>query len=326
MVRRSLGLAIFGVSVLGCTTSAPKEESTSQASSALGEVASTTRTFRWGDGETQLGFKKAVTERLAMGAPAIAVGPTGQVFVLDALHERVVRLDRTEVNFVAKVPRDADDIAVGSDGTIAVRRSMKPEVLVIGPGGTGSVDVSGVEDIDAIALGKSHRVVVTNAFQETFQFGSPHAPQLPAFVRETKREGAVLLADGSGVVAVRSKEGELEIRVVAQANDKEEKPRVVARHSLGKGSAARIVGTNGRIVCARIEHVAQDAQNVLVVDREAACLDSKTGQTMFRTKLPAAGAYVPRRELTFSGSTLAFAQPTDDGLSVTTWKIEGGAR
>ena len=48
--------------------------------------------------------------------------------------------------------------------------------------------------------------------------------------------------------------------------------------------------------------------------------------TVFRAELPAPGLYVPRRELTFARGTLVFAHPEREGLRLTTWTVEGGAR
>lgn len=136
-------------------------------------------------GKEALGYRKAVTEHLAVGAPAVAVDAKGRVLVLDALKGRVLRMFRNEVEpVVSDLPKDCDDLAVAPDGAFAVRRSVKPEVLVFGPDGKkiGSVDTSAVETTDSIALLASRRVAVTTPFQETFSFGSPSFPQLPEAV------------------------------------------------------------------------------------------------------------------------------------------------
>lgn len=281
-------------------------------------------------GKEALGYRKAVTEHLAVGAPSVAVDAKGRVLVLDALKGRVLRLFRNEVEpVVTNLPKDCDDLAVGADGAFAVRRSVKPEVLVFAPDGRkiGSVDTSAVETTDSIALLASRRVAVTTPFQETFAFGSPSFPQVPEAVLHGKREGAAFLPNGDGIVAVKKDDGVLELRIVANGASAEaaQETRVKKAVSLGTGSSARIVGSNGGVVCARIEHAHEGAGGEVLVDREAACVDVVAGRTLLRTKLPDVGTYVPRHELAFRGSTLVHMRPTDDGLDITTWSLEAGS-
>jgi hypothetical protein len=294
-------IAVLGAVLTACSTGSP-EQVTARKTEAL-----------------RAGFVPAVQERAARGAPAIAVDPRGRVFVLDAVNGRIVRKDGDELVPVAEVPGDADDLAIGPDGAMAVRRSVKPEVLVLDPSGkqVGRVDTSALPDVDAISLGRSRRVAVTTPFQETFSLGSPSMPQLPAVVLATKREGAVVLADGRGVVAVHTDDGRLELRAGGE------------RISLGEGDAARIVGAEGNVVCARIERVSADAEGALRTAREAACVSTVSGRTVFRAALDAPAAFVPRRELAYRASTLAYAHTADDGsLAIATWSVpnEGGAR
>jgi hypothetical protein len=319
-----LGFGLAATLLVGCQPGA-RDEQLAKSGAALAIEGATT-TLAWGSAPGAIGLSAAVTERAALGAPAVAVSPDGVVLVLDAQNERIVRLSGRGAVPVANVPKDADDIAVGPDGAFAVRRSVKPEVLVFAPNGAsiGAVDTSAIESVDTIALGLSRRVVVTTPFQETFTIGSPAVPQLAAQIRAGKREGAAFLEGGRGVVAVRRSDGELELRVIDPAAAQGE--RVVARHALGKGASARVVGASGAAVCLRIEHLSEGQGGAVQVEREAACLDATTGRTLLRTRLPAPGTYLPRRELAFAGRTLAFAHASDEGLAITTWTLEGGVR
>lgn len=329
--QKRLGIGGFAaIALLAACGQGRSSEATAVQRANLGADSAPTTRFAHGDpsataGDT-LGYRASVPEHLAMGAPAVAVAPNGRVLVLDALKGRVVRMVKGEISpVVENLPKDVDDLAVGPDGAFAVRRSVKPEVLVFAPDGKkiGAVDTSAVETTDAIALGLSRRVIVTSPFQETFSFGSPSFPQLPEAVLHGKREGVAFLASGEGIVGVRRESGALELRVVSQGDQEH---RIVKSIALGEGSSVRVVGSNGSVVCARIEHASQGADGALQVDREAACVDVTTEQTLLRTKLPAVGTYVPRRELAFSGSTLVHMRPTDEGLDITTWSLEGGAR
>lgn len=254
------------------------------------------------------GFVHASTERAARGAPAVAVDRDGRIFVLDAVNARIARVAGDDLVDVAEVPPDADDLAIGPDGAFAVHRSVKPEILVLDPEGqkVGIVDTTAVADVDGIALARSRRVLVTNSFQETFSLGSPAMPQLPSAILDGKKENPVQ--------AVRTESGQLELRGAEGG----------ARVSLGRGDAARVVGTSGPITCARIEHVIErdGAEGALRVRREAACVDMNTGRIALRVELPPPGAFVPRRELAFAATTLVFAQPTDRGIEIQKWSVE----
>lgn len=316
---KRIGVLVVAVGIVGCTADSrgTSDQKTGVARSSL----TTTQRLAWGDGQGQLGFRPGAREAMPMGVPAVAIAQSGAVLVLDALHERVLKTQKGDVVEIAKVPADCDDIAVAQDGGFAVKRSVRPEVIVFTASGEkiGSVDTSAVLDADAISLGTSRRVFVTNGYQQTFLVGSPSMPQTKAQVMANTREGAALLSDGSGVTAVKHGD-EVELHVVSQRD-------VKARWSLGKADAARIVGANDSVACARIEHVTTDASGALNVKREAACLELASGKTIFRRDLPNPGAYMPRRELSFNGNTLVFARANADGLDVTSYPIEqGGVR
>jgi hypothetical protein len=323
---KRIWLGVIAIGLGACTAESRSVDQKTQSSSSALTREPTTQRLTWGDAQGQLGFRPAIREAMPMGVPAIAVAPNGSLLVLDALHERVIRTQKGDVVELAKVPADCDDIAIAADGAFAVRRSVKPEVLVFGPQGEkiGSVYTSAVLDADAITLGTSRRVFVTNGFQQTFLVGSPSMPQTKAFVQAGVREGAALLADGSGVVAAKNGD-EVELRVIAQTGQTD-RSEVRAHWTLGKAEAGRVVGVSGNTACARIEHVTTDASGAIAVKREAACLDLATGKTLFRKELPAPGAYMPRRELSMSGPNLVFARASADGLDVTSFVIEGGVR
>jgi hypothetical protein len=320
-------MALVMALAAGCSNASDGKASTATATSRLALTgAPASRLVPWGDGAAELGLRAAVPERDTLGAPAVAIGPSGALFVLDAVKQRIVRVD-AEVTQVASVSRDADDLALGSDGAFAVRRTMTPKILVLDPSGNriGEVDAGAVGDVDTVALGPSRRVVVRTAFQESFQLGSPSAPPLPEAVARSRKVGADLLASGEGVVVV-AKDGEVELRVMTQAADQEGHAEVRATWSLGRATAARVVGVSERLVCLRLEHVDTASTGPLSVTREARCLDTSSGATVFRADLPAPGLYVPRRELTFAHHLLVFAHPEREGLRLQTWTVEGGAR
>jgi hypothetical protein len=310
---------------VGCTASSETSPTTRTSRASL-TGTTTTQLVAWGEAPTELGLRPAVAERATLGAPAVAIGPRGDLFVLDAVKQRIVRVGK-EVAPFATVTRDADDLAISADGAFAVHRTMTNKILVLDPGGerVGEVDASGVGDIDALALGPSRRVVAHTAFQETFQLGSPSAPQLAHAVARTRKVGAELLPTGEGVVVV-AKEGQAELRVMSQAADQEGHAEVRATWPLGRANAGRNVGMTGKVVCLRLERLDTSATGPLAVSREARCVDASTGATIFRADLAAPGLYLPRRELTYANGLLVFAHPEREGLRIQTWTVEGGAR
>ena len=82
------------------------------------------RLLSWGGGHGQAGYSPASPERLAEGPSAVAVGPAGEVVLLDRLNDRVLRIAGGQISAAASVPRDAEDLAVG------------PEAWFSGPSGT----------------------------------------------------------------------------------------------------------------------------------------------------------------------------------------------
>jgi hypothetical protein len=321
MGNRVFALGLFAL-VASCSNG--RASSTQSTSFALGSEP-TMELYQWGNGPTAIGLRSAVAERAALGATAIAVGQQGEVFVLDAVNGRVARANGRALRTVAKVTKDAADLAVSSDGALAVRRTMTPRISVLDPRGSliGEVDATPAGAVDSIELGPSRRVVVHSALQETFQLGSPSAAQLPEFALATKREGAAILPNGDGLTVVAD-HGEITLRVVTQAT---ETKRSTTRSSvsIGRGTAARLAGVSGSIACVRVEHV-DPASTTIAVQRDAICADIDSGAVVFRHALGEPGIYTPEHELAYAGNTLAFAHAEPEGLRLMTWTIEGGAR
>lgn len=329
-MSQRLPVIVLGSALLLSACNAPPGEpsAVSQQTQAL----DTSRLLTWaspGEGNQTLGFRAAVTERPAMGVPAVAVGPKGEVLVLDALNKRILRLEEGALKPIAHVEEDADDLVIGPDGAFAVRRQLTAKISIFDPSGApaGEIDSSAVHEVDAVSLGVSRRVSVTNAYQESYLLGSPSAPLPTQVVIQSRREGAGFLADRAGVSVVAS-DGAVELLVHAARQAGEEERTVVrGRTKIGSGNAARIIGALGNVVCMRVEHVSTGAAGALDVTREAVCVDAPTGKTLLRQDLGAPGLYTPRRELSFGGSParLVFIRPEAAGLRVSSWSV-GGAK
>ena len=316
----TLGLA----SATGCTTTEEGDKLVASSHAALHADGSLTLAF--GDKAGEVGFAAALPERAAMGAPAVGTLPTGELLVLDALHSRVLRVEAGgAVREVARVDRDADDLAVGPDGAFAVKRTTTPKIVVYTPAGArqGELDYRILQDAERIELGASRRVTVVSAHQERYLLGSPTFPLSPAEVLHSKKEGVATRADGAGLAVLRAPDGLLSL--VAVRHDAEQERTVeVGRVAIGRGASARVVGVTGNVACLRVETLEDTA--AVSVHREAVCVDASTGAVVFRTDLGAPGAYVPHRELTFARGRLTFAKPASAGLEVATFAVEEKSR
>jgi hypothetical protein len=304
------GLLLPLALVAACTT--PPPASRSQA--AVTQPGS--RLLPWGE----VGHRPAQPERLAEGPSAVAVAADNSVLVLDRLNGRVLRLTEKEVTVAATVPEDAEDLAAGPDGALAVYSPLRARVWVHGPSGEpiGQLAVPRIlRNVRGIALGPSRVVWLEDAHQERLPLGSPSAPQTLEAMLHGKQEGAALLADKTAVATRRLPDGRPELLLVDRDG------RVLQAHPLGRPVlATRVVGTAGQTTCLRLERNAGPGP-VLVVARQAVCLD-KNGRVLLSRDLPPPGSYVPRRELAVGGDPprLAMIHPEADGLRVHTWPLE----
>ncbi len=318
----------FSALALALVACVSEGEKASVASSAQ-PLTETSQLLSWGTGDGQLGVFLSAKDRAARGPSAVAVGPQGQVVVLDGVNGRVMRVEDGKAVRVSRAPKDADDLTVGPDGAIGVLGALSGKVSLFNPDGdaAGEVLVPRLfRDVDGVAIGPSRRIIVTNAFQERWVIGSPSVPMPVDVALRTKREGIAELPDGRGL-AVSKTEAGIEMLVFSAGAD--ERTRVDARWAVAPGAdAARIVGVSGNIACMRVERLGQGSAAIDVA-RQAVCVDATTGREALRRDLPAPGLYVPRHELAFGGvpATLAFVHPEDSGLRVMTWTVgKGGAR
>ncbi len=103
--------------------------------------------FGWGSGEGQLGRNRPESGN-PEGPMSLAVGPNGQVVVLDQVNERLVRLGPGG-KVVGSTPlpvRGAQDVTVAPDGTsLVLDRLLDKSVALVGPDGkvAGTLAVEG---------------------------------------------------------------------------------------------------------------------------------------------------------------------------------------
>jgi len=319
--------AVTAILGLGACSQAPVEPAgeAPAAARAVRAAAHESARIRWGSGPGEAGFRPKAGESAAEGPSAVAVSRDA-VFVLDRLHERVLRVSfraGDPARIAAEVPRDAEHLAAGPDGSLAAWSPLRAMAWLRSPDGSDAGEIAvprALRDVQSIALTGSHRVRVTTAMQESLDLGSPRVPLDLSAALRTKREGAAFLSDGRGVAVRRFDGRTAELLVYARAD--RDRRAVAVRHRLdGTIDAARIVGTAGAVVCLRIERVTSAA--VVEVAREVQCLDVEKGATVLRASLPPPGPYTPHEELAVGQSppSLAAMTPDDGGLIVQRWSL-----
>jgi len=219
----------------------------------------------------------------------------------------------------AVVPEDAEDLAVGADGTLALYSPWRARVWVYGGGAPVEMAVPRLlRGIRGVALGPSRQVLLHTAYQETLSLGSPSLPQTPEAILAQKREGEVLLADGRGVAVRLQGDGRPEVLLRWPG----ERLDTAARFPLPERVlAARVVGAADRAVCLRLEQVdvRAAAGPGFTVQRQVVCHDVDSGARLLQRDLPAPGRYAPPREVAVGGvpARVAFMEAAREGLRVT---------
>jgi hypothetical protein len=279
----------------------------------------------WGDGPDRVGARPTTLDFPGESVAAVALGPDGATWLLDRLNRRVVRLAAGAARIVRsiEVPPDAEDLAIGPDGTVAVYSALRARVwLFDADGPAGEVPVPReLEQVLGISLGASRQVLLHTAYQETFALGSPAVPQLTTAILANKREGVAFLPDGAGLAVRRRDDGRAELLVLVTGERTTER----ARFPLGRNVlAARVLGVSGETACVRLESAG--ATMPLKVQRRLVCLDARSGRTVLEQALPPPGQYLPRRELAVGATTgrvvHVFAESA--GLRVQSRLIGGG--
>lgn len=314
--------ALVWILVAGCT--AATDPDSASVRSALDAPSCRATTLAWGDAAGRAGLRPAVPESPAWGPQAIAVAPSGEAQVLDAVNQRILAIGAAgDVRVAATgIARDAEALAVGEDGALAVFSPLQGKAWLLDADGAPAGEVAidrAFRHVTGLAVGRSRQVLVRTAYQETFNVGSPAAPIDLATTLAGKREGAFVLADGSGV-AVRASGGAAELVVVSNPADR--RSTVRATHAVpGRVDAAMLIGVAGDVACVRTEQLAQD--EALRVQRRAVCVDVTTGSVRIDLPLAAPGLYVPRQELAVGGAAprLAALEATKDGLIVRTCEV-----
>ncbi len=320
------------ISAMGCEGSPSVEQTQAKVTSkAVNQVqvvdqapAAWTRLYPWGAGVDQVGLRPARFEQPARGVDAVALGPRGAVYVLDAVNGRVMQV-APRVHQVASAPAHATYLAAGPQGAVAVYSPFAARVWIHAPGvQMGEIQVPrALRQIRGISLGQSRVVTAHHVLQESFRLGSPAAPRSLAGILQGKREGEYSLASGAGVAVVLNQDRHPVVQVLG--TNRQGRSRPLRSHVMdGPVLAARIVGVAGHAVCLRLER--RGAGQGFSVERRAVCVDARTGARLLDRDLPAPGRYLPHQELSVGDDPprLGFIHPELDGLRVTVWPLTQG--
>lgn len=281
----------------------------------------------WGSGADRLGLRPTSLDFPGEAVSAVAVAPDGDAWLLDRVNRRAVKVS-PQGRFVRTIelPAEAEDLAVGPDGTLAAYSPFRARVWLFdedGPAGEIAVPRE-LDEVVAISLGASRQVRVTTGYQETFTLGSPGAVQTTASLLAMGREGAAELPDGAGLQVRRRDDGRAELLVV----EKRDRSYTRARWPFGRQLlGARVVGAAGDVACVRTE--TEVSATPLKVGRRLVCLDARTGSVTLDEELPAAGLVPTRRELAMGGTPAraVFVRAEAGGLRIRSRLVAtGGAR
>jgi len=284
------------------------------------------RLIPWGSGKNQAGLRPRRLDTLAQGVSAVNLGPGGDIYLLDRLNRRVLRVaaGQGHLPVAASVPGDAEDLALGPDGALAVYSPLRARAWIFENGErAGEVAVPRLfAMVRHISLHHSRVVRLHSAMQETFTLGSPSTPQLLEASLHSKQEGAFFLADGTGLAVRLLHGGFPEVRLLAHTAGR---TAIMRKHRLSRPVlAARLVGVADGLACLRLEQdVSGAGRGPLQVERQVLCMDALSGRQVFIKSLPAPGLYLPRRELALGGSPplLALIHPRPEGLHLQVWPL-----
>ena len=330
--------ALLAVPACG-TDSRPKEDLATRSSplTVSGAGASSTLTIPWatagsggsagssgssGSERAGLGFRATLPDALAQGPTALALTDDGRMLIADGENARVAEVVGTDgkqtlgIRTFAGTPKDVRDLAVAPDGAVAYVRQLTSEVTVLDPEGaaSGTLSARDLPYVDGLAFGPSRRVIAETSFQESFTLGSAHAPLSRESTLLGKKQGIGQLSLGRLASVIKDDRGVIVLRI--------HKGDATTAFPLTEATAARIIGARGEVACVRLEH-AETSGTALKVTREVQCVNATTGDVVLRRDLGEPGQYVPYRELALGRGRLAFMKPTDKGLVVTAWNVEG---
>ena len=281
-------------------------------------------TVPWGKGAEELRLDPAGPESMAYGPNAVALSESGESLILDRLGERIVRVGPDgKVRTFAAVPRDAEELVASATSVVAFS-PLRARAWFFDAAGQSAGEMQvprELRELTRLSVGPSRRLSVHTGFQERLELGSPSAPLALEVTLRSKREGAHILPDGSGV-AVRATKGRAELVQISQAEGNVRSRVLRASPLTGEITAARIVGGEAETVCLRTERVRSLPE--IAVDRRALCVNAVSGAVLFDEALPAPGVYLPRTELAFRAGRLSHIHASTEGLVVTNLAVFGG--
>ncbi len=281
-------------------------------------------TVPWGKGAGELRLDPAGAESMAYGPNAVALAESGESLILDRLGERIVLVGPDgAVRTFAAVPKDAEEL-IADAGSVVAFSPLRARAWFFDAAGqpAGEMQVPReLRGLTRLSVGPSRRLSAHTGFQERLELGSPSAPLALEVTLRSKREGAHILPDGSGV-AVRAAKGRAELVQLSQSEGNVRSQALRASALAGEITAARIVGGEAEIVCLRTERVRSLPE--IAVDRRALCVDAANDTVLVDEALPAPGIYLPRTELAFRAGRLSHIVATKEGLVVTNLAVLGG--
>ncbi len=331
--RIFLTLTVLAAAFSGCLNE--RSEKPAETRLALGSsgLEPMDTLIPWGSGHGEVGLLPGGAEAPARGPLSMAIAPSGDVLVLDALNRRVLGIRPDGETYVAApAPFGAIDLAAGPDGSLALWNTITAKVHVIAANGSSSIlDVPRpIRMIQGIDLLNSKLVILRTAYQERYILGSPSAPVTWPRILFTKMKGVYPWGADRGLQVVVKAGGPPTLLVVKnraggqEPDEASRKAAVLWTLDTPAANAARIAGTNkAGIVCLRIEEIT--SQNPVRVTRTLWCGMPETKQVLLETVLGDTVLFAPAKDTALSKTlpmaAAMWAEP--EGLRVKTYLLGG---
>jgi len=254
----------------------------------------------WGSGRGEVGYVPAAEERAAFGPRSLACGVAGDLWLLDAVNERLVHL-AADGSWVGSLPAPpaADDLAVGPAGRLYVLSVAHRRLSVLGADGALQVERAlppAPRRVRGLVVDARGHVLLLNALQETFDLG---------VVGRWTRWPELLLSKAEGLptpgTSLRSqtllRDGNAHLLRPDPSGAKE--PAAVALEGAAELASVELVGTlvdGGAVVALERFTTPPGVGPLPPVERTLAWFDA-AGRLLGRRSLASQPGYLPWRRL-----------------------------
>lgn len=275
----------------------------------------------WGGGAGQVGLAPAAEERPAQGPLSLAAAPGGGLWLLDQLNGRLIQLAPDgSWHGAVPCPPGATDLLVGAEGRVHVLSLINHRVSILAPSGRLAEELAlplPLRLVAGLALDGQGRLLLVNAYQETFTLGLAGDRTRWPELLHTKVEGVPGPSGGPRQQAVLRHGHGVLLRFGPAAGG--QPVEVPLRETGALASLAVLDSTAEGRTLLLAERFGGDAVGRALLVLGA---DGRVERTL---PLPTRPLYFPYREFAPAGRGVLFQLlPLPDGLQVVTHRWQGG--